>query len=426
MKTLEDWDTFLSLTKGRNIYIYGGNLEGIGICRMLANNGVPANGIIDSRPFNNGFLRGTKVIDPSLFNENPDKSFIIICTKHRATRANAKKFCESLGYIDRHDFIYNSTLCQSYPTIETVGICNLRCITCDMGIPGANHKQKMISVDTFTKILTKMKSEIPFLSSISLYQWGEPLLHPKIGELVNICHDHGVSTELSSNLNNIHNLESLIKSDPEVLIISSSGFGGNYEITHTGGNFRKFRNNCISLRKLIDLHKTETFVKYYYLVYNNNSGEEMEQAYAFASELGFNFQPILANILPAKVHDYVVFGKPLPDVMLEANKYLVYDIHNQIQWAQAEKDKPCPMIKAFPSVRWDGSVMLCCDRTEPAIGNGYLNTSLPELVTLREESGFCQRCISHGMHRVFNVHGREDNPMSALTDRLKLCHEKDL
>ena len=283
-----------------------------------------------------------------------------------------------------------------------------------MGVPGANHNQKMIPLDTFTKVLAKLKAEIPFLNSLALYLWGEPLLHPKIGELIRLCHDQGLATEFSSNLNNIHNLDAFVEADPDILVVTSSGFGPHYEVTHTGGDFEKFKKNCQVLREKLDQHKAETFVKYHYLVYKNNGGAEMDRARAFSDSLGFQFVPILANIFPGRVHDYVVLGEPLPDAMVEANKHLLYDIHDQIRWAQQQKDKPCPVIKAFPTIKWDGSVMHCCNMTKPQVGTGYLNNTLEGLLTLRERSGFCQRCQAHGVHRVFEVNGREDHKMSQL------------
>jgi len=412
---LENWDQFISLINGRDVYIFGGNVEGVGISRMMESNGKPAKAFLDTRNFNGGILRGLPVISPKQFIDNPRTSLIIICTKHRDYRSAARQFCSSRGYSEGVDFIFNSSLCQYFPTIETVGLCNLRCITCDMGIPGANLDQKMMSVEKFEEIIKKLKKEVPFLNSVALYLWGEPLLHPKNYEIINICHQYGIATEFSSNLNNIKNLDQFIAADPDILIVTSSGFGKNYEITHTGGKFEKFRNNCVSLRNSIDKHQAETFVKYHYLVYNNNGGAELLAAKAFAESLGFQFAPILANIFPGKIHDHVVLGEPLPDVMIEANKYLVYEINDQIIWAQNQKEKSCPVINAFPTIKWNGSVMHCCNMTKPTVGNDdFLDVSMVDLLDVRHKTGFCQRCQEHGMHRVFDVNGRSDNKMSEI------------
>lgn len=414
MKKIATWNDFESLVGGRDIYIYGGNVEGVGISRMVAANGLPARGFLDTRRFNNGFLRGHQVIDPAKFAGTPQDALVIICTKHRESRGSARKFLQQHGFVEDRDFIYNSSLCQYYPTIETVGVCNLRCFSCDMGLAGANRGQKMITVETFTASLAKLRKEVPFLNSIGMYLWGEPLLHPKIGELIRIAHEHGVATEFSTNLNNIRNLDSFIEADPDILIVTSSGFGPSYNITHTGGDFETFRENCKVLREKINHYKAETFVKYHYLIYKENRGEELEQARAFAQSLGFHFVPILATLFPGRVHDYVVFGEPLPPEMIEANKHFVYDIDDQIRWAQERKDKPCPSIKAFPTIKWNGNVMHCCNMTKPEVGNGYLENTLAELEQMREASGFCDRCKSHGVHRVFEVNGRDDYKMSEI------------
>lgn len=414
MKNIASWDDFQSLVRGRDIYIYGGNVEGVGISRMLGANGLPARAVLDTRRFKDGFLRGHPVVDPADFEGTPGNALVIICTKHRESRAAARQLCQQRGFVEGSDFIYNTSLCQHYPTIETVGVCNLRCFSCDMGLPGANRGQKMMSVETFTAVLAKLRSEVPFLNSMGMYLWGEPLLHPKIGDLIRIAHAHGVATEFSTNLNNIRNLDAFVEADPDILIVTSSGFGPSYNITHTGGDFETFRENCRILREKLDFYKAETFVRYHYLVYKNNRGEELEQARAFAQSLGFQFVPILATLFPGRVHDYVVLGEPLPAEMVEANKHFVYDIDDQIRWAQERKDKACPSIKAFPTIKWDGSVMHCCNMTKPLVGNGYLNNTLAELEQMREASGFCDRCRSHGVHRVFDVNGREDYKMSKI------------
>ena len=417
MAHFNTWQQFSERCNNRTVYVYGGNVEGVGVLRMLLSNGIRVGGVIDTRTFNQGFLRGQKVIHPVNFFDQPENSMIIICTKHRESRKDAIQFCIDRQYVLGEDYIFNSSLCQYYPTIELIGVCNLKCMTCDMGLEGANRNQKRMDLETFQKNLLKLKSEIPFLNSIALYLWDEPLMHPQIGEIVRFCHDQGVATEFSSNLNYIRNLESFIQADPDILVVTSSGFGKNYEVTHTGGDFQKFIENCQLLRTLIDRYKSEVFVRYHYLVYRHNAGQEMEDARAFAQSLGFQFVPILANIFPGKVHDHVVLGEPLPKEMVEVNKYLVYDIHDQIQWAQSQKDKPCPVIMAFPTIRWDGKVMQCCNMTKPYVGIDYLSHTLDELHLLRNDSGFCQRCQKHGMHRVFEVNGRDELKMSQLRDR---------
>lgn len=411
-------DEFKATLKGRDIYVFGGNIEGIGISRMLKSYDLPVKAILDTRTFNQGYLRGVPVISPDRFALGPEQAVVIITTKHREYRAKARAFCEANAYAEGQDYFYQSHFCQYFPTIETVGLCNLRCFTCDMGVPGANHNQKMMPMERFEAVLRKMKVEIPFFNSVCLYLWGEPLLHPKVGEQIRLCHELGLATEFSSNLNNATYLEAFVDADPDLLIVTCSGFGEDYNVTHTGGDFEKFKANCLRLRELIDKKNAEVFVKLHYLVYKTNQGESLLKAKAFAESLRFQFFPILANIFPGRVHDHVVLGEPLPDEMLEANKYLVYDIDDQIAWAQRHKNKPCPVINAFPTVKWDGSVLHCCNMTKPTVGAGYLSSSLQELMKMRRGSGFCERCQEHGMHRVFEVNGREDNKMTAILQKI--------
>ena len=63
----------------------------------------------------------------------------------------------------------------SFPTIEVAGKCNLFCRTQDMGLPNANKGKGHMSISLFKLIIDKLSREIPFINSVALYIWGEPI-----------------------------------------------------------------------------------------------------------------------------------------------------------------------------------------------------------------------------------------------------------
>lgn len=76
--------------------------------------------------------------------------------------------------------------------IEITNQCNLRCSFCDF-----HHREfKEISVDEFEHILKQVK---PITSYIYLHVQGEPLLHSKFEELLNLCDLYQMNVQLVTN-----------------------------------------------------------------------------------------------------------------------------------------------------------------------------------------------------------------------------------
>ena len=66
----------------------------------------------------------------------------------------------------------------------------------------------------------------PYLLTASLWAWGEPLLHPRLKEILRAARKHDVVTLLSTNgqcLDNDRVLEALIEEPPAYLILAIDG-----------------------------------------------------------------------------------------------------------------------------------------------------------------------------------------------------------
>ncbi|RYZ57821.1 MAG: radical SAM/SPASM domain-containing protein [Proteobacteria bacterium] len=76
--------------------------------------------------------------------------------------------------------------------IEISNICNLQCSFC----PAVERKKGTMSVEDFEMILSQVG---PMAEQVCLHLMGEPLLHPQIGKLIDICEEKGVRLFLVSN-----------------------------------------------------------------------------------------------------------------------------------------------------------------------------------------------------------------------------------
>jgi len=81
--------------------------------------------------------------------------------------------------------------------IEITSVCNLACTFC----PETKRQAQFLQVDRFRHILDEIK---PHTDSIYLHVKGEPLLHPKIDQLLDISHEKGFKVNITSNGTLLH------------------------------------------------------------------------------------------------------------------------------------------------------------------------------------------------------------------------------
>ena len=76
--------------------------------------------------------------------------------------------------------------------IEITNICNLRCSFC----PGTGRKKEFMPPERFRLLAEKLRGHVKYLY---LHVMGEPLLHPRLGEILSIAADLGFRVCLTTN-----------------------------------------------------------------------------------------------------------------------------------------------------------------------------------------------------------------------------------
>ena len=81
--------------------------------------------------------------------------------------------------------------------IDPTNVCNLRCPLCPTGLMQRGRKAGMIPWETFTAVVDQAA---PWAYKVNLFNWGEPLLHTHLFEMIRYAKSKNLGTSMSSNM----------------------------------------------------------------------------------------------------------------------------------------------------------------------------------------------------------------------------------
>lgn len=260
--------------------------------------------------------------------------------------------------------------------VELTNYCNLRCPVCPTGSGVIERKPCAISPALFEKFMEEVGS---YLLTMSLWSWGEPLLHPELREILRIAAGHSVVTFLSTNGQNLDDekmVKALLDFPPTYLIVAIDGLtdesNSRYRIgakldrilagVHRIREERSFRN-----QKLPILHMR-------YMVMKHNQ-HELSGVVDFAKDKGFDFLTF-RELCPVDVPSAdALFQEFIPD----DQQYRGYDLQGNVRVRR--NDFICQHPFWFPSLFADGTVVACTEdyNADHALGVYGKETSMHQI-----------------------------------------------
>lgn len=294
--------------------------------------------------------------------------------------------------------------------IDVVGGCNLKCPSCPVGNMKKNEggvRGGAIKIDFLEKIIDKAIHDIDDIEFVGIYNWTEPLLHPKISVVISTIKSKGLKVHLSSNLNILKDPDSLMKSNPDYFRVSVSGYNqGVYSLTHRGGDIEAVKRNMIQLMESKLKMRAETKMVVLFHKYMSNIQDEREMK-KFSESLGYEFESVWAYLMPLeKTLAYLGYGDinssinaddwslidnlalPLAEVSIHARKYF---------------DRPCWLKENQLVLSPEGDVILCCsvyDQETNKVGK-FLDLNIDEIRILKNRGVLektCNKCMKAGWH----------------------------
>ena len=238
--------------------------------------------------------------------------------------------------------------------IELTNYCNLHCPVCPTGIRAVNRQPLAIEVGLFERLIDDVG---PYLLTVSLWAWGEPLLHPKLQEILRAVRKHDIAILMSTNGQNLDServIEALVLEPPTHLIVAIDGL-----TDQTNSNFRvgakldpilKGVQRIAEIKRRTKLKLPVLHMRYIVMKHNQH---EVPQLIDFARSNSFDILTVRTlSIIDSESPDQI-HGKLVP----ETAELQAYDYDNGARIQR--RDFICQEPFWFPTVFADGTLVAC-------------------------------------------------------------------
>jgi len=263
----------------------------------------------------------------------------------RLYRRQASSFVKWLSYTS------GRTKPLTYPDrmyLESTNVCNLRCVMCPNGLGLLTRAMGFMDYDLFTRVVDEMA---PHVRTTTLHIWGEPLLHPRIYDMMAYCRSKGLHSEISTN--------ATLLSEENSRKILDAGLGAIY-LCLDGATSETYER----VRRRADFKETRANILRFVGMKNERGGGPR------VSVQIINIKPTAAEIeqfravwtVPGvdRVHikAFDSWGdqvEEISELRAETGKLVL-----------PEKRFHCPNLWYHVHIYWDGT-LVCCDRDYNAV-----------------------------------------------------------
>lgn len=250
--------------------------------------------------------------------------------------------------------------------IEITSVCNLACSFC----PPTARAKGLIKVEQFNKILDEIR---PHTKYIYLHVKGEPLLHPRIDQLLDAAHEKGFKVNITTNgtliKKNFHKL--LGKPALRQINFSLHSFDG-----HEGSeNREKYLGDILHFVREVQQHN----VLISYRLWNLQKNE--------VSDVVARRNRETLEMLEQEYNlDYLIEERVEPGKGIKIGRNIYLNQDHEFRWPSLLEPEDsskgfCHALRSHAAILVDGTVVPCCLDGEGVINLGNVHeTSFSDIV----------------------------------------------
>ena len=234
--------------------------------------------------------------------------------------------------------------------IDPINICNLRCPLCPTGRGLLARPAGRMDLAMYQRVIDEIA---PYAYRVELYNWGEPLLHPQIMQMIEYASRRRISVRLSSNMNHLDADMSrqLVTSGLSQLTVSIDGATQeSYAAYRRQGQLSRVLQNLeLLLETRRELGAQRPFILWRMLIGKHNE-HEIEAVRQMAREM--DVDGFATSVLFVDTHDPEQINLWLPTDPAQS----AYDYRSEV----LENAWSCHELWEGMVINWDGGVAPCC------------------------------------------------------------------
>jgi MoaA/NifB/PqqE/SkfB family radical SAM enzyme len=237
---------------------------------------------------------------------------------------------------------------------------------------------------------------------IGLYNWGEPFLHPKLAELLEVLNHFACRYSFSTNASKVPDIDSSFTRNLDQITFSMSGFSqSSYDRIH-GLQFETITRNIETIVKKCRSHQYAGRFTVSFHVYRFNL-EEIHACEQFCNRLGILFNPYYAILN----NWWDILGWTNGTLSSERRQEIANDLFRlDIRLRHKASPSPylCPQYQMLV-IDENSNVLICCQvpKGEPFSCGNLLRDDFASILKNRLDHQVCKACIESGMAYYFNT-----------------------
>lgn len=269
--------------------------------------------------------------------------------------------------------------------IEIGNICNMSCSFC----PETKRKGEFMAIDKFSFILDQIK---PYTGYVYFHVKGEPLLHPKLDQLLEISKEKGFKVNITTNGTLISKVQNKILGQSALRQINFSlhSFDGNEEKDKKPVSKVAYLNDIFKFIKAAQDTKLLISLRLWNLEENNTENLQNNRNQALLELIQEEFE------LPYKIEEMILPGR---GIKILDRLYLNQD--HEFKWPDLKEPADegqgfCYGLRNQVAILVDGTVVPCCLDGEGVINLGNIfHTNFSEIIDSKRATqiyeGFSER-----------------------------------
>ena len=178
----------------------------------------------------------------------PQEGLLYHCGLTASRRRNL-----ALQMIDHRFLQYRVAALPHVLHVGVTTLCNLACPACPTGTEALGRPGQHLDFDVYRRTVDELRN---VLMLMLFWDWGEPLMHPRLAEMVAYAARSGIMTVISTNgtvANSESQMERLVAARPSVVIACVDGADQQtYEKYRVGGRLSKVLETA---RRLVEIRE---------------------------------------------------------------------------------------------------------------------------------------------------------------------------